>query len=114
MNCLFCQSFIEALNDVERAFSFKSCTSDSCKHYDVTYAVKDNHLKEVWFTVYKPNFAYMISYYLKDKMIEVEVGISPEPGAAYGFKSLFKTSYNSISISPLNIQEKLPTLLTFL
>jgi hypothetical protein len=75
--------------------------------------IMGNDLFDVRMKIYRSNFAYIISYYFDSKIMELQSGIARENGSVLFYKSIFKKPYDSITITPQNIQNKLTTLLLF-
>lgn len=121
MKCVFC-------ND---PLTISYCENKVCRLYHVAYVfviqrnkpndnLNQSNLAKIELKVRLHNKDYQINYHVATKDLEIIEQIShyisfdeDSSSTAYTYKNVLVTKYDSLTITPTNVQDKLPTLLLF-
>lgn len=122
MKCVFC-------ND---PLTISYCENKVCRPYHVAYIfgihrnnpeeqLNQSNLAKIQFKVrLHNNKDYEINYHVATKDLEIIEQIShyisfdeDSSSTAYTYKNVLITKYDSLTITPTNVQDKLPTILLF-
>lgn len=110
MNCWFCQQSILPPYGYEPVY----CYNSSCQNKKVFYIINDDlSIFKSQFTTIFNNEMYNIKYFPEDKEINISHEYSSENNITFD-KMIFERHYESMFLTPKNIDIKLPTILLLL
>lgn len=117
MNCWFCNQPTIISDKNYNVSNYNSyCQSESCRPSKVTYVfvgLRDRmELSKIQFVANINSTNYHIGYFILDKVMEV-YKIIPQPGDHLGYQEVLSMDYDSLILTPQNVQHRLPIIITF-
>lgn len=119
MNCWFCYTPLNFDNVTYQNSSYKevTCQYPSCQQANVNYKFMGcNLLNMIQFKAILNERVYYINYYMAEKQINVTKESLPtfyENNIQYSYESVLHVDYQSVILTPNNVNEKLSLFLLF-
>lgn len=112
VECWFCQRLIHKTNKII------SCPNLDCCEFYVNYYLDNNEPHNAQFTAtLSNNRKYIIEYYPSTKTMVVDAFIrnffSDKKSPGWEIKNVFSAKYDSLYLTPQNVEKKLPLLIAF-